>query len=123
MFLTWFQQRLGTLVLKRDDEQAIELFEWSGTAASRADALEQHVTNLTNRYRAAEDTIQKLNEQLEELLRAKDNHERQLVANFAQLLNEKKLKVRNQQRLLASASADPAKGKTVVPDIGLCATV
>ncbi|KAJ5191191.1 uncharacterized protein N7498_010176 [Penicillium cinerascens] len=102
-------QRLGTIVFKRDDEQAIELFEWSGTAASRADALQQHVTNLTNRYRVAEDTIQKLNEQLEELLRAKDNHESQLVANFAQLLNEKKLKVRNQQRLLASASADPAK--------------
>jgi hypothetical protein len=66
---------------------------------------------LTNRYRVAENTIQKLNEQLEDLLRAKDHHETQLVVNFAQLLNEKKLKVRNQQRLLASATVDPAKGK------------
>jgi hypothetical protein len=44
-------------------------------------------------------------------MQAKTQHENQLVANFAQLLNEKKLKIRNQQRLLASATADPTKGK------------
>ncbi|KAJ5665590.1 uncharacterized protein N7477_008038 [Penicillium maclennaniae] len=102
-------QRLGTLVLKKDEEQAIELFEWSAVAVSRADELEQQVTTLSGHYRVAEDTIKKLNEQLEELLRAKNHHETQLVANFAQLLNEKKLKVRNQQRLLASATVDLAK--------------
>jgi len=78
---------------------------------------------LTNRYRVAEDTVQKLNKQLEVLLRAKEHHETQLVANFAQLLNEKKLKVRNQQRLLASATADPARSKTVLSGIGLLTTV
>ncbi|KAJ6107921.1 hypothetical protein N7523_009244 [Penicillium sp. IBT 18751x] len=97
-------QRLGTLVLKQDEEQAIELFEWSAVAVSRADELEQQVTTLSGRYRVAEDTIKKLRGQLEELLRAKNHHETQLVANFAQLLNEKKLKIRNQQRLLASAT-------------------
>jgi DNA double-strand break repair and V(D)J recombination protein XRCC4. len=117
--LTSLQQRLGTLVLNQDDEQAIELFEWSGMAAARADALEQQVTTLSDRYSVAEDTIQKLNQQLEDLLRAKDHHETHLVANFAQLLNEKKLKVRNQQRLLVSATADPAKGKTRFSGIGL----
>ncbi|KAJ5134091.1 hypothetical protein N7448_000888 [Penicillium atrosanguineum] len=115
-------QRLGTLVLKQDDEQAIELFAWSGVAASRADELEQQVTKLSGRYRVAEDTIQNLNKQLEELLRAKDHHETQLVANFAQLLNEKKLKVRNQQRLLASATVDTTKGRIVFSDIGLSTT-
>jgi predicted nucleic acid-binding Zn-ribbon protein len=81
-------------------------------AAARANALEQQVTTLSDRYSAAEDTIQKLSQQLEELLRAKDLHETHLMANFAQLLNEKKLKIRNQQRLLVSATEDPAKGKT-----------
>lgn len=91
-------------------------------AASRADELEHQVITLSGRYRVAEDTIQTLNEQLEELLRAKDHHETQLVANFAQLLNEKKLKVRNQQRLLASATVDPARGRILFSDIGLSTT-
>lgn len=105
------QQRLGAIVLKQNDEQAIELFEWSGIAATRANAMELQVTGLQDKYRVAEDTIQKLNEQLKELTRAKGQHENQLMAISAQLLNEKKLKVRNQQRLLASATADAAKGK------------
>lgn len=36
------------------------------------------------------------------------------MAHFVQLLNEKKLKIRNQQRLLASATADAAKGRTEI---------
>ncbi|KAJ6001767.1 hypothetical protein N7522_006994 [Penicillium canescens] len=102
-------QRLGALVLKQDDEQAVELFEWTGIAVMRADMLEQQVSSLTSRYRLAEDTIHKLNEQLENLMQAKTQHETQLVTNFAQLLNEKKLKIRNQQRLLASATPDTTK--------------
>lgn len=104
------QQRLGSVVLKQDDEQAFQLFDWSSIAVARADALEQQVLSLGNRYRAAEDTIQKLNAQLEELIRAKVQHENQLITNFVQLLNEKKLKIRNQQRLLTSATVDPVKG-------------
>lgn len=110
LLLTPTQQRLGALTLKQDDEQAVELFEWAGIAASRADALQQQVVKLTHRYHNAEDTINKMHEQLKELMRAKSQHESQLIANFVQLLNEKKLKIRNQQRLLASATPDPAKG-------------
>ncbi|KAJ5619560.1 hypothetical protein N7510_003544 [Penicillium lagena] len=102
-------QRLGALTLTQDDEQAVELFDWSGIAAARAEGLEQQVADLTDRYRLAEDTIRKLNQQLEDLMHAKSQHENQMVGNFVQLLNEKKLKIRNQQRLLASATADPAK--------------
>lgn len=102
-------QRLGFIILKQDDEQAIELFEWSYLAVARADALQGQVSSLTDRYRAAENTIQKLNAQLEELLDAKNQHEAQLMHHFVQLLNEKKLKIRNQQRLLAASTADPAK--------------
>lgn len=104
------QQRLGSISLKQDDEQAIELFEWTGITASAVDALETQVASLSARYRTAEETISKLNKQLEELVRAKSEHEDQLIAKCVQLLNEKKLKIRNQQRLLASANADPEKG-------------
>lgn len=103
------QQRLGSITLNQDDEQTIQLFDWSGAAVARADTLEQQISSLNSRCRAAEATIHELNTQIEELIYAKVQHENQLIANFVQLLNEKKLKIRNQQRLLASATVDPAK--------------
>jgi DNA double-strand break repair and V(D)J recombination protein XRCC4 len=66
---------------------------------------------LIGRVSTAEETINKLNGQLEELINAKSEHESQLISKFVQLLNEKKLKIRNQQRLLASARVDPSKSK------------
>lgn len=77
----------------------------------RTDALQVQLSSLTERCRTAEETIQKLHDQLEELLNAKSQHEAKLMYNFVQLLNEKKLKIRNQQRLLATSTPDPAKGK------------
>ncbi|KAJ5907993.1 hypothetical protein N7495_000675 [Penicillium taxi] len=102
-------QRLGTLVLKQDDEQAIELFEWTGIAAAKANELQNQVTELADRHNGFEEKIKQLTEQLEELIRVKTEHENQLLANFVQILNEKKLKIRNQQRLLATATADSAR--------------
>lgn len=97
--------------LKQDDEQAIELFDWTGTAVARADVIEDQLSSLRDRYSAAEDTINRLNKQLEDFISAKHQHEEQLMTDFVQLLNEKKLKIRNQQRLLASANVDPEKRK------------
>ncbi|KAL5355461.1 hypothetical protein BJX96DRAFT_141349 [Aspergillus floccosus] len=102
-------QRLGSVSLKQDDEQAIELFNWTGMAVARADVIEDQLSSLRDRYRAAEDTINRLNKQLEDFISAKHQHEEQLMTDFVQLLNEKKLKIRNQQRLLASANVDPEK--------------
>ncbi|KAL4894650.1 hypothetical protein BDV59DRAFT_200979 [Aspergillus ambiguus] len=102
-------QRLGSISLKQDDEQAIELFNWTGMAVERADMVEDQLTSLRDRYRAAEVTINRLNKQLEDFIAAKNQHEEQLMVEFVQLLNEKKLKIRNQQRLLASANVDPQK--------------
>lgn len=79
-------------------------------AVTRADELEDELASLAAKYDAVESTIKKLNLQLEELIKAKTEHDDQLIAKFAQLLNEKKLKIRNQQRLLASVNIDPAKG-------------
>ncbi|KAE8375878.1 hypothetical protein BDV26DRAFT_266802 [Aspergillus bertholletiae] len=102
-------QRLGSISLKQDDQQAIQLFDWAGIATVRASTLENRFTSLLSRYRSAEDTIRQLNRQLEQFVSAKAQHEEQLIANFVQLLNEKKLKIRNQQRLLASAKVDREK--------------
>jgi len=97
-------------VLKQDDAQAIQLFDWTGIAVSRAHALEEQISSLRNKYSTAEDTISRLNSQLEELIHAKNNHDDELIAKFVQLLNEKKLKIRNQQRLMATANVGHANG-------------
>ncbi|KAK2766174.1 hypothetical protein FQN54_007690 [Arachnomyces sp. PD_36] len=102
-------QRLGSITLKQDDDQAIQLFEWNGIAVARANELETEISSLTEKYRVAEETIGKLSNQLEDLIQAKNDHDEQLIAKFVQLLNEKKLKIRNQQRLLASAKIDSSK--------------
>ncbi|KNG80818.1 hypothetical protein ANOM_011055 [Aspergillus nomiae NRRL 13137] len=102
-------QRLGSVTLRQDDQQSIQLFDWAGLAAVRAYTLEQRFTSLLARYRSAETMIRQLNKQLEEFVSAKTQHEEQLIVNFVQLLNEKKLKIRNQQRLLATAKVDREK--------------
>lgn len=99
----------------QDDDQTIELFEWTSLMISRADSLRQQISSLTERLQAAEDTISKLNSQLEELIEAKNEHENRLMMNFVQVLNEKKLKIRNQQRLLASAKVDMGKRMSSSP--------
>ncbi|KAL4813176.1 hypothetical protein BDW67DRAFT_109281 [Aspergillus spinulosporus] len=100
-------QKLGSLTLHQDEEQDIELFDWTNLAVARADILEQRFDSLLDRFRTAESTIKLLNNQLEELVSSKNQHEQQLLSGFVQLLNEKKLKIRNQQRLLASAEVNP----------------
>jgi hypothetical protein len=99
------------VTLKQDDDQAIQLFDWAGTAVQRADTLAQEISDLRTKYKSAEDTISQLNSRLEELVQAKNEHDDQLIAKFAKLLNEKKLKIRNQQRLLATADVNSAKRK------------
>ncbi|PWY86322.1 hypothetical protein BO94DRAFT_624531 [Aspergillus sclerotioniger CBS 115572] len=99
-------QRLGSIILRQDDEQAIQLFDWSAVAVTRADFLEQRLSTLQQQCHTAENTINQLSRQIEELISAKGRHEDQLMTNFTQALNQKKLKIRNQQRLLASAKVD-----------------
>ncbi|KAL9097806.1 MAG: hypothetical protein Q9165_000132 [Trypethelium subeluteriae] len=52
-------------------------------------------------------TVDKLQAQLDDLVKSKEEHEEALLNKFRQLLNSKKLKIRDQQRLLAGARIDP----------------
>jgi hypothetical protein len=54
-----------------------------------------------------------LKNQLEDLITAKTTHEAELLRKFCLILNEKKAKIRDQQRLLASAKVDLAKVRAV----------
>lgn len=52
-------------------------------------------------------TIADLTTQLDDLVKAKKSHQDEMLRKFAALLNTKKLKIRDQQRLLAHAKVDP----------------
>ncbi len=57
--------------------------------------------------------IKKLEASCAELVKLKTENENQLLEKFSLLLNEKKLKIRDQQRLLASTGVGPGKAEAV----------
>ncbi|KPM37210.1 hypothetical protein AK830_g9339 [Neonectria ditissima] len=97
-------QRLGAITLKHDAEQDIELFEWCGAAVEASAGSKQAVVDLTAQSHASEAAVAQLRSQLEELIQAKDEDEAALLRKFRDLLNEKKVKIREQQRVLAAGS-------------------
>ena len=103
-------QRLGEIVLRKDEDEAIELYDWAAAAADMTANLATAIRDLDGKYQAQSEMIKKLNEQLEDLIQAKKDHERSLMEKFVTLLNAKKLKIRDQQRLLAGAKVDPRTG-------------
>ncbi|KAH0559746.1 hypothetical protein GP486_003736 [Trichoglossum hirsutum] len=103
-------QRLGTISMQQNEDVEIDPFQWAGIAAKSATTAEDEITSLSIRYRAQEEVIKKLSEQLEDLIKAKSEHENILLEKFVELLNAKKLKIRDQQRLLNGAKVDLGTG-------------
>ena len=99
-------QKLGEIVLKKDETEELDIIRWAGTAVERSDKLEKEVRDLTFRYDEQSKRAEKLNDQLEAFIKAKAELEDSLLRRFRDLLNTKKLKIRDQQRLLAGAKID-----------------
>ncbi|KAM0553864.1 hypothetical protein ACHAPJ_007210 [Fusarium lateritium] len=101
-------QRLGAITLNHDPDEAIELFEWCGAAVESSAVSKQAVADLSVRSSESETALTQLQSQLDELIKAKEEDETALLRKFRDLLNEKKLKIREQQQVLASISANPS---------------
>ena len=99
-------QRLGELTLQKDEDLEIDTVSWAHIAAQRSNTLEGEIESLTANFDSQSRAIQKLNQQLDDLIDAKREHEHALLQKFVELLNAKKLKIRDQQRLLAAAKVD-----------------
>ena len=106
-------QRLGEIDLKYQEDLEIDTISWAHNAVSRADALSAEIQDLKAKDASQGDTIHNLNQQLSDLTNAKKEHESALMAKFCELLNAKKLKIRDQQRLLAGAKVDSAQAAKV----------
>ncbi|KIW18703.1 hypothetical protein PV08_02992 [Exophiala spinifera] len=107
-------QQLGAIELPQtEDTDEIDLFGWAVQVVDERDELENSTEEFQEKAKAKDDIVAALQEQIDELVKTKAEHEQQLLAKFAALLNEKKLKIRNMQRVLTTAQADPTKLKEI----------
>lgn len=97
-------------MLNQTEEEEIVLYDWLALVVQGSDAAEDEVHSLKRRLDEQEQTNAKLYDQLQGLTEAKLQHEDALLHNFGELINSKKLKIRDQQRLLAGATVDPTSG-------------
>ncbi|KFX86655.1 hypothetical protein V490_08963 [Pseudogymnoascus sp. VKM F-3557] len=87
-------QRLGSLRLPHDEDQEIELFDWCGASITHSHDLTSSLKSTQASLLAEQAKAQKLAEQLDELIKAKEASERALLGKCAVLLNEKKRRIR-----------------------------
>ncbi|KAI5210588.1 hypothetical protein E4T39_00103 [Aureobasidium subglaciale] len=100
-------QRLGAIVLDKDEDEAVQLYDWTGFAVSRANVFAHQLATFQSTVAEHQKRIDELTAQLDDLVKAKKSHQDEMLRKFAALLNTKKLKIRDQQRLLARAKVDP----------------
>ncbi|KAJ4378934.1 hypothetical protein N0V86_005811 [Didymella sp. IMI 355093] len=99
--VTW-----GEIVLPRDDEFEFNPFEWAQASALAHMKTLQELAEVKARIDSEKDTITKLNAQLDDFIKTKNEAETAMLQQFMELLNEKKRKIRDQSRLLATAKVD-----------------
>lgn len=111
--ISGIHQKLGDLSLSKDPDAGISLFDWTNTAVVRAEVLQSEARSMQQKLAEQTQAAKRLNEQLEELIQAKKEHEDLLLQKCAILINEKKTKIREQQCLLATAKVSTSKLKAV----------
>lgn len=99
------------------------MFDWAGTAAEATSSALAEMSALQSKYAEQKDTIDRLSGQLDELIKAKAEHEKALVEKFHLLLNSKKMKIRDQQRLLATAKVDGGTGRLAKQKSPICSSM
>ncbi|CAI6333851.1 unnamed protein product [Periconia digitata] len=104
---------LGEIVLPMDDSEELNPFEWAQVSAQHHRQTLEELAKLKSGASGEQNTIKKLQAQLDEFIATKNDTEKEMLQQFMQLLNEKKRKIRDQSRLLAGAQIDKAKAMTV----------
>lgn len=103
------QQRLGSVTLDESDKTEISPFDWCVSAIASRTRVTDELAVAAAKIESLEQSIKELKAQLDDFITTKEEDETQMLEKFRDLLNEKKLKIRKQQRLLSTAKADPDK--------------
>ncbi|KAF1965878.1 hypothetical protein BU23DRAFT_560735 [Bimuria novae-zelandiae CBS 107.79] len=97
---------LGEILLPKDDKFEFNPFEWAQASAQAHTRTLKELAESKAQANSEHGTIEKLNAQLDDFIKTKDETETAMLQQFMALLNEKKRKIRDQNRLLASAKID-----------------
>ncbi|ORY01504.1 hypothetical protein BCR34DRAFT_627739 [Clohesyomyces aquaticus] len=104
---------LGEIVLPCDEEAEILPFEWAQVSAQAHALALSEIAELKSKLHSKQSTVDKLNAQLEDFIKTKNESDTAMLQQFMELLNEKKRKIRDQQRLLAGAKVDKTTATAV----------
>ncbi|PSN60316.1 hypothetical protein BS50DRAFT_579467 [Corynespora cassiicola Philippines] len=104
---------LGELSLPKDPEYELNPFEWAQVSAQAHARTLEELLHLKAEAGSGQGTIAKLNAQLEDFIKTKNEAETAMLRQFMELLNEKKRKIRDQSRLLAGAKLDEPTASAV----------
>uniref|UniRef100_A0A8H7NLK1 Uncharacterized protein n=1 Tax=Bionectria ochroleuca TaxID=29856 RepID=A0A8H7NLK1_BIOOC len=96
-------QRLGAITIAVAPESGFNVLDWCATAVDAAAESKALTASTATKIQDLESTIADLKNQLDELIKAKDEDETALLFKFRDLLNEKKVKIREQQKVIESA--------------------
>ncbi|KAI6779833.1 uncharacterized protein J7T54_003757 [Emericellopsis cladophorae] len=109
-------QRLGELAIPQIEGGELNVLEWCATAVDAVVDCEKRAASFTSKISQLESEVTELRYQVEELIKAKQEDETVLLMKFRDLLNEKKVKIREQQKVIAtlpssagSASQQPSQ--------------
>ncbi|KAH6610240.1 hypothetical protein Trco_000260 [Trichoderma cornu-damae] len=111
-------QRLGSIELKHDEDEGIELFAWCAESVDALDRSNVALAEAAARAKELETNVTELKAQLDELVASKQDDETALLLKFRDLLNEKKVKIREQQKVLAAgpfSNSQPASQRFSQP--------
>jgi hypothetical protein len=101
-------QQLGSIDLAHtEDDSGVDLWAWANQLADQRDEARTKVASQGERAGTEARHLNALQKQLDDLTKSKAEHEKELMAKFAMLLNEKKFELHRLQRVLASAQVDP----------------
>ena len=103
-------QRLGTVeLIESSNTDDVDLFGWASQVADERDHAEEGIVEGKQKSGTADEQIASLQGQLDDLVMAKAEHEKEMIVKFAGLLNEKKAQLRKLLKVLATAKIDKPK--------------
>lgn len=97
-------QSLGVIQFRHDENLRIELFPWCTQSLDDLAEKTEAVASLVAQTQSLDAEVADLRAQLETLMQAKKEDETALLLKFRDLLNEKKVKIREQQKIISSFS-------------------
>ncbi|GAB0133841.1 hypothetical protein EsDP_00002235 [Epichloe bromicola] len=99
-------QRLGAISLNYEVNETIELFDWCAISVDALTQIQESATESAGKFSGMQASVDDLKSQLDELIQAKQEDEVALLQKFRDLLNEKKVKIRQQQKIIMELSVN-----------------